>query len=497
MQRSLRALTILSLLVAMTACGKKQEGTVAPGDDVKDGQLSSELDAKNKASKDKAKTNTLISLANEDLARGRYVSARAKANDALAVNPNNADAFAVLGASYWRGGDFDASTKAYKEAIELDRNNFGALLGLARNYQALGNHKEALELADVVLKDNAKQIDPLLTKLWSYYALADADNAVKVLDELFQFIGDNPILPLVQAQAAFMRPLEGKGELIKVEGARGTSNAGLDVEGGLKYTGAEVGGTFAPLVFFELREECRIDKELAKSLGLKAVGKIKPIGAEAEQEIVLIPEIKFRGDLKIKNIPAIVDDLSPYASIGETPGVLLGRQVLSKIGSVTFDFPTSSLEITAAAPTAAPAGAAEAPFLLLDMHVLLVPVTRVSIDGSDFSFFSWLGGRYKAGMSVTRWAYLKSGHLPREIAELDDPDQGLKMVFLKEMKLGSAVTTGLGGLVLAGTPPDPDLAQIIDGTGFELGGYINLTLMKGWKMTLVPSAGKIYVTPRK
>lgn len=100
-------------------------------------------------------------------------------------------------------------------------------------------------------------------------------------------------------------------------------------------------------------------------------------------------------------------------------------------------------------------------------------------------------------MSVTRWAYLKSGHLPREIAELDDPDQGLKMVFLKEMKLGSAVTTGLGGLVLAGTPPDPDLAQIIDGTGFELGGYINLTLMKGWKMTLVPSAGKIYVTPRK
>ena len=496
MQRSLRALTILGLFVALTACGKKQEGgTQAP--DSTDGSLAAAQDAKNKASKDQAKTQTLISQANADLSRGRYISARAKANDALAVNPNNADAYAVLGASYWRGGDFEASTKAYKEALELDARNFGATLGLARNYQAMGRHQDAIALADGILKGDAKQIDPLLTKLWSYYALADADNAVKVLDDLFQYLGQNPLLPLVQAQAAFMRPLEGKGELIKVEGQKGTSNAGIDVEGGLKYTGAEVGGTFAPLVFFEIREECRIHKDLAKSLGLKAVGKMKPIGAEADLDIVLIPEIKFGGDLRLKNVPALVDDLAPFGSIGETPGVLLGRQVLSKLGAVTFDFPNASLELLATAPAAPPAGAAEAPFLLLDMHVLLVPVARVSIDGSDFGFFSWLGGRYKAALSVTKWAYLKSGHLPRELDPLDDPDQGLKMVYLNEVKIGAAQSRGHGGLVLAGNPPDPDLAQIIDGTGFELGGYINMTLLKNWKVTLVPAAGKMYVTPRK
>lgn len=496
MKRSLRALSILGLLVAMTACGKKQEGgTQAP--DATEGSIAAGVDAKNKASKDKAKTETLISQANADLSRGRYISARAKANDALAVNPNNADAYAVLGASFWRGGDFEASTKAYKEAIELDARNFGATLGLARNYQALGNHKEAIALADVVLKDDAKQIDPLLTKLWSYYALADADNAVKVMDDLFQFMGDNPLLPLVQANAAFMRPLEGKGELIKVEGQKGTSNVGLDMDGGLKYTGAEIGGTFAPLIFFELREECRIHKDLAKSLGLKPVGKMKPAGTDTELEIVLVPEIKFGGDLRLKNVPALVDDLAPFASIGETPGLLLGRQVLSKLGSVTFDFPNSSLEITAAAPTAAPAGAAEASYLLLDMHVLLVPVVRIAIDGSDFGFYSWLGGRFKSAVAVTKWAYLKSGHLPRELDPLDDPDQGLKMVYLNEVKIGGAATTGVGGLVLAATPPDPDLAQIIDGTGFELGGYVNMTLLKSWKVTLVPSAGKAYVTPRK
>jgi len=309
MQRSLRALSILGLLVAMTACGKKQEGgTQAP--DAAEGSIAAGADAKNKASKDKAKTETLISQANADLSRGRYISARAKANDALAVNPNNADAYAVLGASYWRGGDFEASTKAYKEAIELDARNFGATLGLARNYQALGNHKEAIALADVVLKDDAKQIDPLLTKLWSYYALADADNAVKVMDDLFQFMGDNPLLPLVQANAAFMRPLEGKGELIKVEGQKGTSNVGLDMDGGLKYTGAEIGGTFAPLVFFELREECRIHKDLAKSLGLKPVGKMKPAGTDTELEIEIADGVKARvvrstvGEVRAKGEPA-------------------------------------------------------------------------------------------------------------------------------------------------------------------------------------------------
>src|SRR5690606_10530684 len=138
-----------------------------------------------------------------------------------------------------------------------------------------------------------------------------------------------------------------------------------------------------------------------KKLGLKPVGTYKPLGADKDANIVLVPEVKF-GKLSLKNVPAVVEDLSPYASIGDVPGMLLGRQVMHKLGSVTFDFPNSSFEATAAAPTAPPAGAAEAPFLAIDMHVLLVPVTRLIVDGSDFSFFAWLGGRFKAGVAITR-----------------------------------------------------------------------------------------------
>ena len=173
-----------------------------------------------------------------------------------------------------------ASTKAFQEAIEIDKANFGALLGLARNYQAAGRHKEAIELADQAGANDAKQIDPMLTKLWSYYALADADNAVKTLDNIFQNIGEDPLVPIVQALAAFIRPFEGKGELIQLEGAKGTSNAGLDVDGGLKYAGAVIGGEFQPVVFFELREEARIHADLAKSLKLKpleALDQLDPV----------------------------------------------------------------------------------------------------------------------------------------------------------------------------------------------------------------------------
>ncbi len=492
MKRSLRALTLASLVIALAACGKKGEETQTPGGT---GVPIADQDAKIQEAKAKAKSDTLIDQANADLARGRYVSARKKANDALAVDANNANAYAVLGASNWRAGDYEASTKAFKEAIEIDKSNFGALLGLARNYQAAGRHAEAIELADRAAGGDAKQVDPMLTKLWSYYAMLDAENSVKAIDGIFQNIGEDPLVPIVQALAAFIRPLEGAGELIVIEGAKGSSSAGLDVDGGLKFTGAVIGGDFQQVVFFELREEARIHSALAAKLGLKSLGKVKPIGGAAELDLVLVPEVQI-GDLKIKAIPALVDDLSPYASIGEVPGMLFGRQVFSRLGSVTFDFPNSSVEITAEMPAGPPPGTVEAPLLLLDMHILLVPITKVVLDGSDFPFYAWIGGRYKAGMAVTRRSYIKSGKRPSDLDELDDPTQGLKMVYFEDVAVGDLVTKGVGGLVLANSPPDPDLAQIINGTTFELGGYINLALMKGMKMTWVPQAGKLYLSGR-
>ena len=492
MSLSTRVLALVVLTLAAPAC-KKAETTAPSG---KKGLTVEEADKQRALAREKAKANTLVSLANKDLSKGRWFSARERAKRALEAEPNDADAFAVLGAANWRAGDFEASTKAFKEALEIDPKNFGAAVGLGRNYQAVGDHKAAIELQDTLLAADPKQFDPLVTKLWSQYALADATNAVKTLDALFANMEtDNALRPLLLAYAAFVRPLEGKGELIKIEGAKGTSDLQVDASQGIKHAGGLVGTEFTRVVFFELREEARIHKPLADQLKLKEVGKITPIGATAETSVVLIPEIKF-GDLKLSNIPAIVDDLTPYA-VGDVPGVVLGRQVMNKIGAITFDFPNASLELQAAAPTAPPAGSAEAPLLLIDMHILLVPATTMSIDGSDFKFYAWLGGSYGASLAIARKEFLKSGHLPRELEQLDDPTNGLKMVLLEKVKIGETpVEGGVGGLVLANTPPDAGLGQIVEGSSFELGGYINFPLLKTMKITYALSQGKVYLAPR-
>ncbi|MGB1276499.1 MAG: tetratricopeptide repeat protein, partial [Nannocystaceae bacterium] len=470
--RSARLLTLLSLVLAGTpAC--KEKPTNTPGSD---GAAPTDTTGQDVA---KAKSQALVDLANEKLRAGKYQAAREMAEDALKKDDNNADAHAVLGAASFRAGDIEASNAGYKEALEIEPKNFGALLGMARNLQAVGDHKGAIELCDRALAQDAKQIDPMMYKMWSYYAQTDMDSAVKEFDNLFKFIdGKDPLLPILQAQAAYARALEGKGPLIEFVGATGSSDAQLDPNGGFKHAGGLVGSEFTRVVFFEVREEARIHTELAATLQLKPIGKVKPAGSDAEVDIVLIPEVKF-GDLTVKNVPALVEDLSPYGSIGEVPGMLMGRQVMQKFGSITFDYPQGSSTFTAAPLGGPPAGAVEAPLYLIDMRILTVPVTRISLDGSDYSFFAWFGGVfYKSAISITKRAFIKSGHRPSELDPLDDADQGLKMFYVHDLKVGEFETKGVGGLVMAGTPPNAELGQLVANTGFEIGGYVNPTVLK-------------------
>lgn len=491
--RRLPVAALALALLALPACGKKGEGTASP-----DGGMSAEdVKADIAKAKQEAKVSELIQLANKDLANGRYVSAAKLADEAIAENPDNADAYAVLGASRWRAGDFDGSNDAYRQALELDEKNYGAAVGLARNLQTGGKHLEAAALQDKLLAEDPEQLDPRLTKLWSYYTVCDADAAIKTLDEIFPRMGkDDSLLPLVQAYAAFMRPFEGKADLCTVKGDKGSSNLELNLTYGLKYAGATVGKEYAPVVFLETREEAVIDTNLAKTLGLKELAKYKPPGAEAEVSIVLIPEIKF-GKISLVNVPATIQPLDAYseATGGEAPGVILGRQALQGLGTLTFDFPAHTLEMAKAAPSGPGAGEAELPMLMLSMHVLHAPVIPVSIDGSDHRFYAYLGGTYGSGLSVIRKHYLKSSHLPREVEPPDDPEAGLKMVFLDQVRVGDQELVGTSGLVLVNEPADPTLDLFLRNTGFEVGGYINSTIMQTWRITFSFGEGKVFIKP--
>jgi tetratricopeptide (TPR) repeat protein len=487
--RRLGALVLTCGLLAVPAC-KKGEGSKNPGG----GASKEDVARAVEDAKQKAKAATLIDIANADLAEGRYVSASKRAEEALAEDPNDADAHAVLGAARWRAGDYTGSTEAYEKALEADPKNFGAALGLARNLQAGGKHARAIELSDGLIQEDKDQLDPYLTKLQSQYATLDADGAVKTLDEIFQRMpAEDPQLPLIQAQAAFMRPLAGKGKLCEIKGSEGKSDAGIDHNVGAKFTGAVVAGEFQRVLMLENTEEAVIDADLAKTLKLPEVGKYKALGQENEEPIVLIPEIAF-GEMKMTNVPAVVRSLAMYDDLmPERPGVLLGRQALGNFGSMTFDFPGRTLTLTKDAPKAPPAEAAEVPFILVSMFVLHAPSIPIRLAGSEHVFWVYLGGNYKAGVAVTQKNYFKSGHLPREVDPPDDPNAGLKMVFVDGVEVGGQKISGTGGLVLLNTPPDQTLGLILDNTRYELGGYVNLALLERWSVTYALGEGKVFI----
>jgi tetratricopeptide (TPR) repeat protein len=484
------ALATLALLAAAPACKKDKESD-APGGG---GASKEDVAAAVKDAQQKAKVAGLIDLANKDLGNGRYVSAAKRADEALAENPDNADAYAVLGAARWRAGDFEASTAAYRKALELDGKNYGAALGLARNLQAMGQHTEAIELQNKLLGEDKDQIDPRLAKLWSHYALCDAKAVIAVTDEIFQKMpADDPLLPLVQSYAAFFRAFENKADLCTVEGEKGGSNLDVNLQVGVKTAGATIGGDFRQVILLETLEESIIDPATVKKLKLKEAGKYKPPGAPEEVPLVLVPEVKF-GKIAVKNVPAIVQPLGDYEPmLGEVPGIVLGRQALQGFGTITFDFPNATLDLAKAPPAKAPEGAAEAPLVLLSMHVRLAPAIPISIDGSDHEFFAYLGGLYQSGVTVTKKHYFKSGKLPRDVDPPDDPSLGLKMVLVEEVEVGEKKLPGAGGLVLVNEPADATLAQWLENTGFELGGFVNLALMKTWKVTFALGQGKVYI----
>lgn len=511
-----------TMLASLPACGPKGgEGTKAPGG----GKSQAEVDAERAKVQEAAKAQGLLDLANDDLGNGRFVSAMKRAEEALAADAQNADAHAIIGAAQWRAGDIEASTAAFEKALEIDPNNFGAIQGLGRNLQATGDHTRAVELQDRLIATESEgfvekpcdedgaceegvcnaeqickppmQVGPRLVKLWSQYLLLDMQGANQTVDEVFLGVGaDEGSLGLVNAYAEIIRPLSDKGPFVELEGKKGSTDLALDATQGVKHISSVVKGEYARAVVLELQDESRIHPDLVETLGLKSIAEVQPPGMAEKLPLVLIPEIEIKG-VKIKNVPALVQDLSMYqGSVGEVPGVVLGRQVLQKFGSVEFDFPKGVANFHVDAPDA-PAGAIDLPLIMLDLHVLHVPATKMSIDGSDHEFWTWIGGVYGSALSITKKAYLKSQHRPSDVDPPDDPNAGLKMVYLDSFELADEQRPGGGALVLVNTPPDQGLGNVVEGTAFELGGYINVARLKHWRVFYNLPGGRLWVVPPK
>lgn len=507
-------------VTGLTGCKKKGDGTNTPG-----GKSKEEVEAEKAKAKATAKINTLIVQANEALVAGRYVTARKIAEEALAENPDNADAHVVLGAAEWRAGDFDASTESLRKAMQIDPKNFGGGVALSRNLRAASQYQEALTVLEPVIAaegdgfqgkscetledceavagwcDTTAKVckppvlvDSRVGQLWTYYMTLDTEKGPAVADEVFLSGAEaaDVTLEAIRGYADYLRAFAGKGELVQIEGETGSSDLALDIYTGLIHTFAVVGGEPSRALFSPLQIESRIDRDLFTALKLESLGKVKLLNL-GEYDVALIPAIEFNG-IVIKNVPALVDDLAVFsAGLPDKAGVILGHQALSKLGSVVADHPNKSLTITKAAPTAAPAGAAERPLIMLDQWSLHIPATQISVDKSEHTFWAWLGYANPSSITLTEKTYLKSGHLPRDVMNPEDVEFGRKMVYVEEVAFGPITVPGMGGLVFLEQPGEPQLAMVRGFSGFELGGFVNVALLEQLKVTWLYGQGKIWI----
>ncbi|MCH9684879.1 MAG: hypothetical protein K0V04_25815 [Deltaproteobacteria bacterium] len=210
--------------------------------------------------------------------------------------------------------------------------------------------------------------------------------------------------------------------------------------------------------------------------------------------MTLIPRVEF-GTIALVNVPATIQPLATGdpAEGGGAPTVVLGRQALQAFGTITFDFPRAVVELAREAPTGPTGSEVESLLVMLGMFTRYAPIVPISIDGSDHVFFAYLGSTYVSALTMTRKHYLLSGHLPRQLDPPDDAEAGLKMVYIDGLSIGTTIVPGLSGLVLVNEPADPALDVVLQSTQFEVGGHINVNLMRTWRISYAMGSGAVYI----
>ncbi len=78
---------------------------------------------------------------------------------ATKIYPKYGDAYAQIGLSWYRNGDFEKAMPAYKKAIEVKPNNPKALSNMGIIYYEWGDYKEALEVYEKAIQLDPKYVD--------------------------------------------------------------------------------------------------------------------------------------------------------------------------------------------------------------------------------------------------------------------------------------------------------------------------------------------------
>jgi tetratricopeptide (TPR) repeat protein len=116
---------------------------------------------------------------------GNHDAAIAEARRTRELNPNYADAYALLSSAYFFAGEFDQTFDLDQEAIRLNpASSFLYYVHLGRRDYLEGRYQEAL---DIFLTAAAKDYNYLPTHVWlaaTYAKLGDLDSATWSADQV-------------------------------------------------------------------------------------------------------------------------------------------------------------------------------------------------------------------------------------------------------------------------------------------------------------------------
>jgi superkiller protein 3 len=125
-------------------------------------------------------------LAYLSLASGQLSKCIRQCEAIIKINPEDANAYEILGLARVRRGEFDKGIEQFVKAIEIDQNSINAFLNLAKVHVVIGNNEEAIKTLGKLISLDAQNLQARIMLATLYVREANADEAAKTLERVFE-----------------------------------------------------------------------------------------------------------------------------------------------------------------------------------------------------------------------------------------------------------------------------------------------------------------------
>lgn len=422
--------------------------------------------------------DALVDRANQKFEERDSAAARELALSTLSSDPQNADAFSILGTANWMDGRIYDSTRAFHQALEHKPLHFAASIGLAKNLRAAGDTGESRRLLEALIADDPTQYVPWIGLLDTVWIEGDFDALREVGKEtLAQLYPEAFVFEVAKLLADLGGALAGTGPWCVVSGTSGIVPRLWSNDLPLGVVAAQGDGALIRVSTNWGSMIAGVTTEWLEGRGLPIQGKVRWVDGEPAP-VVVIPRIEF-GELALERVPAIVLP-KDSAWHRHRVDVVLGSHALTAFGSIRMNAPDAQAEFTREPPPTPGTDAIVAPLFFLSgddrfpaLGNTLATVLRLDRDGRDIAVYL---GAYPEALVLT--------HAAGAQGELDTP------VYMggRDLQLGDVT-------VLESGREEPTIDFVRGLTSLQLQGSFNPSQLEGWVVTYALSSRELILEP--